>query len=228
MMSFFSAVLLRLMGVTIIPDKNPDRLKSNYLIVANHLSYIDILILSRLFPCCFVTSMEIRQTPFLGHITALAGCVFVERRTRRFLTRETREISTALKSGLNVIVFPEGTSSNGDTVLRFRQPLLQASVDSGKDILPVCIAYEAINHIRITPQNRDRVFWYGDMTFFKHFANLSHIRHIQVRVTLSPILPVSIRDTPADLSARTHKIVKTAYLRSARPDLLSGPGKQKN
>ncbi len=217
MVSFFSAALLRLMGVTIATCKNPGRRKPGYLIVSNHLSYIDVLILSKLFPGCFVTSVEIRQTPFLGHITTLAGCVFVERRTRRFLVRETREISTALNNGLNVIVFPEGTSSNGDTVLRFRQPLFQAAVDSGKDILPVCISYEEINHIPVTRRNRDMVFWYGDMTFFDHFAGLSQIHHIRVRVTLFPPLSVTLGYKTAALSEKAHKIVKATYLRSTRP-----------
>jgi 1-acyl-sn-glycerol-3-phosphate acyltransferase len=217
MVSLFSAALLRLMGVIISTGKNPGRLKSGYLIVSNHLSYIDVLILSKLFPGCFVTSVEILQTPFLGHITTLAGCVFVERRTRRFHGRETREIRTALNNGLSVIVFPEGTSSNGDMVLRFRQPLFQAAVDSGKDIVPVCITYEATNHIPVTPMNRDMVFWYGDMTFFDPFAGLSQIYHIRVRVTLSPPLPVTVRNNPAALSEKAHKIVKAPYLRSTRP-----------
>lgn len=211
MVSLVSKTLLRVLGVTVNRNRSPGRLKPGFFIVSNHLSYIDVLILSTLFPGCFVTSVEIRQTAFLGHITALAGCLFVERRSRRFLGQETREISSALKNGLNVIVFPEGTSTNGDAVLRFRRPLFQAALDAGKDILPVCISYESINHCPVTPQNRDLVFWYGDMTFFNHFANLSHIRDIQVRVTVHPALPVSRRKSPAALSAEAHQAVKNSY-----------------
>jgi 1-acyl-sn-glycerol-3-phosphate acyltransferase len=223
MVSLASGILLRVLGVTVHRNRTPVRLKPGCFIVSNHLSYIDVLILSTLFPGCFVTSVEIRQTQFLGHITALAGCLFVERRSRRFLGRETREIRSALQNGLNVIVFPEGTSTNGDTVLRFKQPLFQAALDAGKDILPVGICYETINHCPVTPQNRDLVFWYGDMTFFKHFAGLSRIRDIRVRVTVAPALPASHRQSPADLSALAHQAVKKACLGQS-PECFSQRG----
>ncbi len=171
--SVFSKILLRLLNVTVSIHTSVKQLKSGHLIVSNHLSYLDVLILSWLFPGCFVTSVEIRQTPFLGHITSLAGCLFVDRRSRQFLGQETLSLSSTLKSGQNVIVFPEGTSTDGETVLRFRQPLFRAAIHAGKDILPVSISYEEINHAPVTAQNRDQIFWYGSMTFGDHFAGLS-------------------------------------------------------
>jgi 1-acyl-sn-glycerol-3-phosphate acyltransferase len=183
LVSFVSKRLLGVLGVYIEFKPEPIVGKDNFFIVSNHLSYLDALILSACFPGCFITSQEVRETFFLGHLTRLAACIFVERRSRRFLGLETANITQALKAGLNILIFPEGTSTNGDGVLRFRQPLFQAAIDSNKDIIPLTLSYEQINHAPVNQANRDLVFWYGDMTFWDHFKKLAEIHHVRVRLS---------------------------------------------
>ena len=101
-----------------IPTRHP-----NYLIVSNHLSYLDVLAMISVLNTRFVTSMEVKHAAGLGWITDQAGCLYVERRSRKNLKTEINEISKALEGGFYVVVFPEATSTNGDGVLRFKRPL---------------------------------------------------------------------------------------------------------
>ncbi len=209
--SWYSSLFLKVLGCRIRVNQLPSRLNRNYLLVSNHLSYLDILIISSCFPGCYVTSQEIREMPFLGTITSLAGCLYVERRSRTNLKNEISEITCAIQHGLNVIIFPEGTSTNGEQVLRFRQPLFQSAIDSNKKIVPLSITYTQIDNKPVTTENRDRIFWYDDMTFPDHFAGLAAINHLDVSVHVScPIRAVKAHSC-AYLSQKAHTAVKSKF-----------------
>lgn len=158
------------------------------LMVGNHMSYLDILILSSLYPSSYVTSQEIREMPFLGMLCEWAGCLFVERRSRENLSREVSEIKDALLQGLTVTVFPEATSTNGEEILRFRTPLYQAAMDSGVKVQPFCLNYLQINGARFSKGNRDYVCWYGDMEFVPHLWALCRLDSVDVSVQFLDIL----------------------------------------
>ena len=119
-------------------------LNHNFLIVCNHLSYLDVLIISQFIPCSFVTSKEMKRTPFLGQLCSLGGCLFVDRQNRNNLSGEVQELTTALKNGLNVTIFPEATSTNGQCVIRFRRPLFQAAINSKSKVLPIVLNYQIL------------------------------------------------------------------------------------
>lgn len=210
--SLFSKFFLRMLGFNIQVEGTTPQKHKNHLVVSNHLSYLDVLIVSAHFPGCFVTSQEIRQTPFLGHITILAGCLFVERRSRHFLKKETHNITQALRNGLNVIIFPEGTSTNGSSVLRFRRPLFQAALDSQTAVLPVSISYTHLNGRPVTQANRDRIFWYDDMAFGPHFAGLAAVSSVKVNLFVNPPVYPAGPDTCAELSVKSHNAVARSYL----------------
>lgn len=209
--SFYSSLLLRVLGVK-SHFINADSLENseNYLIVSNHLSYLDVLVLASKIPSCFVTSLEIKQTPFLGQLTALAGCLFVDRKNRSGLKGEINELRDALKSGLNVIVFPEATSTDGSEVLRFKRPLFESSVATGKAILPLTINYQSISETAVGVENRDVVCWYGAMDFFPHFLKLLEQTEVQVEVIISEAFLPDFMPTQ-DLAARSQQIVASAF-----------------
>jgi 1-acyl-sn-glycerol-3-phosphate acyltransferase len=182
----------------------------NYLIVSNHLSYLDVLILASKYPSCFVTSKEVKNTFFLGQISSLAGCLFVDRKDKRHLKDEISELREALSNGLNVTVFPEATSTNGDEVLRFRRPLFESSLATGIAILPLTINYLSISGKPVTTLNRDKVCWYGDMDFFPHFLELLNEKKIQVKVSVGePMRPELM--TTIDLAFKSHQTVSRSF-----------------
>lgn len=184
-----SKVILFILNIDIELNFYTKDLKDkNYFIAANHLSYLDILVISSKIPTNFITSIEVRQTPFLGQIAMLAGCIFVERRNKKNILNEIKEIELALENNLNITIFPEATSTNGAGILPFKRPLFNAAINTNKDILPLTINYLSINGNKVDLSNRDSLFWYGDMGFIGHLYNLCFCRNIKVNLRNSNLL----------------------------------------
>lgn len=211
LVSFVCKCALFLFRVKVIKNFPPLKENENYLIIGNHLSYIDILTISSNFPTCFVTSMEMKETPFLGQLCLLGGCLFVERRSRKGIGGEVGEIAEALRSGLNVVIFPEATSTNGETVIRFRRPLFQAAFNADSKVLPVCLNYRSVNGEKVSLKNRDSVFWYGDMGFGAHA--LKFMTHKEVVVELSVLPVLDPKDFPGknELSQHSFDLIHSRY-----------------
>lgn len=182
-----------------------------FLVIGNHMSYMDVIALGSILPSSFVTSVEIRDTPFLGHLCKLAGCSFVERRSRRGLSEEVKEITQSLKAGLNIAIFPEATSTNGEGVIRFKRPLFRAAGDADTQVLPITINYDALNNQPITIENRDTVCWYGDMTFPDHLWGLFKTPVTDMSITFSNILEPKEFEDHGILSEKAHQIVSSKF-----------------
>lgn len=181
------------------------------LIVANHVSSADILILSSLAPSVFVTSVELGNAFLVGMIARCGGSIFVERRRVTGLKREIDEICRTIKDGLDVALFPEGTTSNGDSVRPFKNSLFDAAIKTGVDVLPVCIKYKKVNGRRIDSSNRDSVYFYGGMNFFAHALRFLSNRDVDVEVRVLTPIKASSRVSRKDLAAICHKEIKAAY-----------------
>lgn len=167
----------------------------NYLIVANHMSYLDVLVLASFRPSAFVTSMEMKHTPVLGQLTDMGGCLYVERRSKENIQNEIGDIEEALKRGFNVVVFPEATSTDGSALRNFKRPLFAAALRAGVPVLPVVLEYETLDGEPVTSANRDALCWYGDMDFASHFFGLMRHREIGVRLTVLPEIPIRAEDS---------------------------------
>jgi 1-acyl-sn-glycerol-3-phosphate acyltransferase len=210
---FFCSLMLKILNIKVefvFESKENIILQGNYLIVSNHLSYLDIIILAAYFNTCFVSSTETRQTVFLGEISYLAGCIFIERRHHRQLIKDLKQIEELLKQGSNVAVFPEATSSNGTAVLPFYPLFYKAAVNSATPILTICLNYQSINGQAITMENKDQLLWYGDMTFLPHFLNLLKTNTITVKMTAVDLIP-SINRNTRELSAQTRDIIQMHF-----------------
>ncbi len=171
--SFFCRLTLRLIGVKVNTNSLPavsDRRGS--LIVANHISYIDALVLNGFYRAKFVTSEEIGSAAGLGILTRSGGCTFVERRQKMRLRRDVAEISGYLANGRTVVFFPEGTTGPGRPMHPFKSSLFEAAMRTGASIFVFSIAYPLIDgKVSNAPAN-NKVAWYGDMTFFPHMWNV--------------------------------------------------------
>lgn len=196
------------MGIHVYPFGTIER-TSNALLVGNHLSYLDIIVHASLRPSCFVTSVEIRDTPILGHICRLAACVFVERRSRSNLSKEIAEVTESLQNDINVTIFPEATSTNGESVLRFKRPLFQAAIDSKAPIIPMTINYERLDGVPVTTKNRDDICWYGDMDFFPHLWRVLNQHRIDVSVRYHGLLGAN--EDITTLAERSHTLVAQSF-----------------
>ena len=144
------------------------------LLVSNHLSYLDILVIAAITPAIFVSKSEVRGWPVIGWLTALAGTVFIVRERRSHVGAVNQEIAAALNAGALVVVFPEGTSTNGEEVLPFRSPLLEPVTTGAHPIATGCLHYELDGG-----DARHEVCYWGDHTFFSHAVNLLGKRRVR-------------------------------------------------
>jgi len=213
--SFYGKISLMLFGVK-IKLVNLDRYKGtneNYMIVSNHLSYIDIFVIYSVMPSVFVANAELEQEFPLGAVTRYGGGVFVERRNRSRLLDDMDNVSSVLKMGLNIVLFPEGTTSNGEGVAPFKAPFLKSAINSCTDVLPLCIKYKKINTQDINKDNRDLIFYYGGITFFEHFFRLLTLKEIEVELQALEKIEVDSEMTRKELSKIAYDKISTAYLK---------------
>ncbi|MGZ4787499.1 MAG: lysophospholipid acyltransferase family protein [Terriglobales bacterium] len=163
-----------------IPVHVAGPLPGSGLIVCNHLSYLDILAISAAMPAVFVSKAEVRIWPVFGKLTDIAGTVYVDR-TRKSGTRKANDgIREALQQGMRVVIFPEGTSSGGTSVLPFYPSLFEPAVECGAPITAAHISYS----IERGDVGKDIAYW-GEMTFFPHMLKLLSKRGMSATVTFA-------------------------------------------
>ncbi len=210
--SFFAGLALALYGIR-VHVRHRERLHARHahLIVANHLSYTDILVIASLRPAVFVTSVELKQTPLLGMLAEMGGSLYVERRKRSGLKQEIAEIAAVLGRGHSVVLFAEGTTSNGDRVLPFKYSLFDAAMASRIDILPLCLRYTAVNGEPLTHHNRDRIFYYGGAAFSRHFPRFLTLASIDVEVLPLTTISVHAHADRKELAAQAYSAISSAY-----------------
>jgi len=150
---------------------------SSGLLVCNHLSYLDILVLAALAPCVFVAKSEVKRWPVFGWFAKLAGTVFVHREQRTQAGHAVKEIETALQTDSLVILFPEGTSSDGHTVLPFKSSLLEPAARQAHPLSAGLIQY-ALGDGNVG----EEVCYWKDMTLVPHLINLCSKRTVQASV----------------------------------------------
>jgi 1-acyl-sn-glycerol-3-phosphate acyltransferase len=148
------------------------------LFVSNHVSWVDIVAIGSVQPVAFVAKSDVRKWPLVGITAEMQRTVFVERARRRQTGEAVMQIVDRLKGGTSVVLFAEGTSSDGNRVLPFRSALLGAVEMAAKHageplpIQPMAIAYTNQHGIPLGRQHRPLVAWYGDMDFMPHIKAL--------------------------------------------------------
>ncbi|HSC43624.1 MAG TPA: lysophospholipid acyltransferase family protein [Candidatus Binatia bacterium] len=160
--------------------------RGGYVIIANHVSYVDGIILGSIFPIIFVSKREVKSWPIIGQWNVLCGTIFINRQRKIQVASLIRQMTRKLKQEANLLLFPEGTSTNGEGILPFQTVPLAAPLRNRSIIVPVTVTYKTIDDQPVTTANRDSVYWYGDMEFVTHFWNLLALREIEVLVTIQP------------------------------------------
>jgi lyso-ornithine lipid O-acyltransferase len=182
---------LRILGLNINLHRLSDVLHSNRrLLVSNHQSYLDIVIIASVFPTLFVAKTEVSRWPLFGWLSKLGGTVFVDREDPRSGVRCAYRVSRALRDGVNVQVFPEATTGDGSSVLPFNGLFFASAVRSRTPVLPLTIKFQSVNGMPADREALDTVCWYGEMNFARHFWNLLNIESAEVSLMINePINP---------------------------------------
>lgn len=181
------------------------------LIVSNHLSYLDILAFSAALPCVFVSKAEVADWPIIGRFADQAGTIFVRREKQGDGPRANASIAECLRKGVRVVLFPEGTTTNGEHILRFHSTMLRPAIDAGEIITPAAIRYELEDGVF-----ENEVCWWGNLPLAPHLLNLLGKRAVKARIALGePTMAAGDRKT-LGLDLRTRVIALYDQLRSER------------
>ena len=167
------------------------------LLVSNHLSYLDILVLVTLTPAVFVSKSEVRHWPVFGWFARMSGTIFLDRTRRSDVVRIREKIDAVLRDGHLVVLFPEGTSSDGRQVLPFRSSLLESVTANERPLFVSGITYAVTDG----SVEQDVCYW-GDMTFFPHLIRVMTTQGIRARVRFSKIEHRA--DNRKDLARQLH------------------------
>jgi 1-acyl-sn-glycerol-3-phosphate acyltransferase len=151
------------------------------LVAANHLGYIDIVVLGAAQPTIFLSKSEVRQWPIFGPLAAWAGTLFIRRDRKADVARFDEAFARVVQEGVILGIFPEGTSSDGHRVLPFHSSLFAAAAAAQWPVTPVWIGYEVDNRTGGGTVENDVSYW-GEMTFGSHFLRLVQLE--QVRATV--------------------------------------------
>jgi 1-acyl-sn-glycerol-3-phosphate acyltransferase len=190
----FHRIFLKLMGIRVTVHGTP-ALERPVLFVSNHASWLDIPVLSSITPVVFVAKSEIADWPLFGLFAKLQRSVFVDRAKRHATKEVNREIAARLADGDPVVLFGEGTSSDGNRVMPFRSALLgalhEALGESGRGyVQPVSIAYTRLHGLPMGRQHRSSVAWYGDVDLLPHLIGV--LRESVIDVVVSFGLPAEV------------------------------------
>lgn len=183
----FTLLLRLILNIKITVQGDEGQLeRGGYVIIANHVSYVDGMVLGSIFPIVFVSKREVKNWPIVGQWNTLCGTIFINRQHKEQVGSLVAEMTRKLHREANLLLFPEGTSTNGEKMLPFQTVPLAAPLRNRSMIVPVTLAYKSIEDTPVTPANRDLVYWYGDMDFVSHFWRLLGLRGVDVMVTIQP------------------------------------------
>ncbi len=167
--------LLAALGVKLVwrgPAPRPGSL-----LVANHISWMDILALVAVTPVSLVAKHDVREWPGIGGTAGRSGTIFIDRTRPRELPATVREVAGALRSGRSVAAFPEGTTFCGGEHGRFRPALFQAAIDAGAPVVPTSIVYDTTEASFI-----------GDDTLVASLLRVARVRRTTITVITAPAL----------------------------------------
>jgi len=188
----FNTLIRILLNVKITVEGAGDWIGTGgHFIVSNHLGYLDGIVLGSLFPVILVTKRQVKQWPVIGQLLTLLGVIFVDREDKKDILRVVDRISKMLRKEANVLVFPEGTSSNGEKLLPFQSAFFAAPLMARAVVVPLTLTYKLVDQQPVSASNRDRIYWYGDMSFAPHLWDLLGTNRIEVSVKIHPRIETS-------------------------------------
>jgi 1-acyl-sn-glycerol-3-phosphate acyltransferase len=186
--------------------------------VANHSSWLDVLVLGSLVEAAFVSKAEVGTWPLIRTVAALGRTVFVSRR-RSSAGREANEMAARLAEGASLVLFPEGTTSDGARVLGFRSALFGAiGPNMGVTVQPVSIVYDRLNGLPLSRKLRFHFAWYGDMDIGRHAVSIAAEPNGQATVLFHPPVPGAMLASRKALAEATFAAIDAgaASLRTGR------------
>jgi 1-acyl-sn-glycerol-3-phosphate acyltransferase len=229
----YHRILCALIGVR-IREVGTRSTASPTLILSNHVSWLDICVISALSPVVFVAKSEVARWPVLGWLAKLQRTVFINRQARHQTGAATREIAGRLLGGDAVVLFAEGTSSDGVRVLPFRSSLVGAvhhalgnsAHHTSITVQPMSLAYVSLSGVPMGRALRERVAWYGDADLIPHLAHVLAAGAVDVTVSWGEAVAYDMSADRKAIAREAEKSVRrmtATALRAAPPSRVTPP-----
>ncbi len=207
----FHRMVLTLLGVQIAVHGVPARGK-RVLYLSNHCSYLDIPILGSLLEASFISKAEVAGWPILGWLSSMQRTIFINRQAIRQVREQRDHIAQRVAAGDSLILFPEGTSSDGNRVLPFKSSLLsvtatQATASKTIIIQPISLAYSRLDGMPMGRALRPAFAWYGAMGLIQHITRMLFHGMLSVDVVFHPAIPAAQFSSRKDMAAQCHTII---------------------
>jgi len=203
---WFHRLLCRILGLQVEVQGVPVS-SAQVVFISNHLSHLDIPVIGSVLSACFVAKDDIRSWPVFGFLSRLQQTVFVSRNPRR-VAEVTSALAAALAAGHRLVLFPEGTSSDGGTVLRFKSSVFSLLADPALRhvvLQPMTIELLAVDGRSIADGgDRDRYAYYGAMRLLPHLLSFMRGSGARLRLTLHAPLPDTAGQPRKALAALAH------------------------
>ncbi len=182
---FYHRSCCRLLGLRVRRIGRPVRARP-VLFASNHVSYLDITVLGSLVPASFIAKSEVASWPLFGWLARLQRSVFIDRQARRSTPQQRDTIARRLSDKEALILFPEGTSSDGNRVLPFKSALFSVAQSSAAEdaitVQPVSVAYTKLDGLPIGRRLRPLFAWYGDMSLAPHLWTVVGLGTVEIVV----------------------------------------------
>ncbi len=181
---------------------------SGGLVVSNHLGYIDIVVHGSLLPMRYSPKADISRWPILGWYIGLSRPIWIDREAKKAARKALRDFAKTMKRGMYMIVYPEGTSSNGKSgILPFRSTSFEAAITGNLPIIPMLTSYKEA-------PGGPEICWYGDMKLLPHIWNVLKAPALEARIRfLDPVYPEG--RSRKELASYVHGIMDREYRKLA-------------
>ena len=173
--------------------------QKKYLMVANHISWMDIIVIQSIKPCIFVAKSDVASWPLFGWVAQMTGTIFIKRDKISDIKKALKKMKRRLIKR-SVCIFPEGTSTNGRYLLPFKSNLFQSSIDTQKSILPLCLRYEQKNIYT------NKTAFVDDMSLLDSIIKIKQEKDIRVVVEI--LQAIRPRYNRKELASYTQEIIR--------------------
>ena len=216
---WWSATLLRILNVEArVEGPAPGEAEVGAMVAANHVSWLDIFLISSVRPTRFVAKSEIRDWPIAGWIAEKAGTIFIRRNQRRDTARINERVHAVLAQGDCVGLFPEGITSEGDTLAKFHSSLFEPAVANRARVHPAAIRYENPGGTLCRGMS-----FAGDRTFMESLAHIIGHRSVVARLVFAPAIETQDRTRRDVTQAAEQRIASLLGLQVPGTEPRSGP-----
>ncbi|MGI9479496.1 MAG: lysophospholipid acyltransferase family protein [Hyphomicrobiaceae bacterium] len=215
---WYHRAVCRLLGIRIRIEGEVARDRP-VLIVSNHISWLDIPILSAVAPLSFIAKKEVGTWPVVSNLARLQRTVFVDRTRRTAVGHVTSEMRQRLDQGDILVLFAEGTSTDGNRVLPFKTALFAAAFSEANPnvcVQSLSLTYTRLHGIPLGRADRNLIGWYGDMEMGDHAWSLLKAGPIDVRISIGDPIPLSDFADRKQLAEHTEMVVRRKVTRHLR------------